>query len=372
MAYLNFPLNPAIGDIHVVGARSWVWTGTAWALQPSPAAFSTLTVSTLIATSTANSTSTNTGAVQIVGGLGVGQDVYIGGSLTVEGTLFGLSDLTGGLPGELVYQIDTGDTGFVSTSTAGYVLISGGSASPQWQNFLNLSSTTPATSTDTGALTVVGGAGVGGDIYAGGNIYSQGALTITTATLKNSLASGTDITITDIGAGVLQIDNTSTLQSVTDRGATTNNIVYLTNTTESTSTLTGAMVITGGIGVGKRVTCESVRITDTIFDSTESRTDNLATVLVDSYSINEYRAAKYLIQIDDGSGPTAKFQMTEILMLASNTGTVKITEYGSIESDGLLGVFTADVMVGNIATLYFTPYQASNKIIYALRTAIQA
>lgn len=372
MAYLNFPSNPSIGDLHTVGSKTWKWTGYAWALQPTTATFSTLTVQTLLATSTENSTSTTTGAIQVSGGIGVAQDVYIAGNLTVEGTVVGVTNFTGGLPGELLYQIDTDNTGFVSTSTPGYVLVSGGSASPQWQNFLTLTDTTTSTSISTGALVVGGGVGIAGDLYTGGNIYSQGSLVVTTSTLKNSLTSGTDITITDIGAGVLQIDNVSNLQSVTDRGATTTNVVYLTNTTESTSTLTGALIITGGLGVGKRINCESVRITDTIFDSTESQTDNLATVVVDSYSIDEYRAAKYLIQIDDGSGPTAKFQMTEILMLASNTGTVKITEYGSIETDGLLGVFTADLMVGNIATLYFTPYQASNKIIYALRTAIQA
>ena len=47
--------------------------------------------------------------------------------------------------------------------------------------------------------------------------------------------------------------NTSTLQSVTGRGAVTSNAVGVTNATASTSTLTGAVVITGGLGVGGNV-----------------------------------------------------------------------------------------------------------------------
>lgn len=487
MAYLNFPSNPSTGTVHTVGSRSWEWTGYAWALQPGTATFSTLTVQTLIAKSNENSTSTTTGAVRVTGGIGISQDAFIAGNLTVEGNIIGViaaavstaTDILGGSAGQILYQITTGDTGFfgpgnygelamstggtapvftatsgltvgaatnadnltggntgsipyqasagitafidiggagtvlqsdgstatfvtpsvlsvgtatniaggqagqlvyqtdasqtgfVSTSTAGYVLVSAESSAPQWQNSLNLSSTASAISTTTGALIVAGGIGVGGDLYLGGNLYMEGAEVITTATFANSLSSGTDITITDIGGGVLRFDNISTLQSVTDRGATTTNVINITNATESTSTLTGAMVITGGIGVGKRITCESIRITDSVFDSTQSTVNDTSLVIVDKYDISQYRAAKYLIQIDDGTGTNAKFHMTEISIIASNTGTVTLTEYGTVTTEGTLGVFTANVVSGE-ATLYFQPDEISNKVIYALRTAISS
>jgi hypothetical protein len=143
----------------------------------------------------------------------------------------------------------------------------------------------------------------------------------------------------------------------------------LTNTSQSTSTLTGALVVTGGIGVGKRVTCESIRITDSVFDSTMNTVNDTSLVIVDEYNISEYRAAKYLIQIDDGTGSTAKFHMTEISIIASNTGTIALTEYGTVTTEGALGTFTANVVSGK-ATLYFQPTAISNKVIYALRTAI--
>ena len=44
--------------------------------------------------------------------------------------------------------------------------------------------------------------------------------------------------------------STDTLQSVTDRGATTNNAVSITNSTEATSPTSGALTVTGGLGVG--------------------------------------------------------------------------------------------------------------------------
>jgi hypothetical protein len=37
MATLNFPTNPAQGDIYTFAGKSWVWTGQAWRLQPQGA-----------------------------------------------------------------------------------------------------------------------------------------------------------------------------------------------------------------------------------------------------------------------------------------------------------------------------------------------
>ena len=57
MATLSFPTSPTLGQIYTFGLKTWVWTGTAWALQtagainnipignsiPSTGAFSNLT-----------------------------------------------------------------------------------------------------------------------------------------------------------------------------------------------------------------------------------------------------------------------------------------------------------------------------------------
>jgi hypothetical protein len=49
---------------------------------------------------------------------------------------------------------------------------------------------------------------------------------------------------------------TDTLETVTDRGASSTNVITITNTTPSTSTSTGALVISGGLGVGDSVWIE--------------------------------------------------------------------------------------------------------------------
>lgn len=72
----------------------------------------------------------------------------------------------------------------------------------------------------------------------------------TSSTWKNAnLTAGTDINITN-GAGSITIADTSTLASVTGRGATTSSAISITNSTASSSTSTGALTITGGVGIG--------------------------------------------------------------------------------------------------------------------------
>ena len=287
---LNFPPSPSIGDKYTVGSKTYSWSGSAWLVSAQ-----SVTANNILVTTSTNATSTNSGAVQIVGGLGVGGDLWIGGTL-----------------------------------------------------------------------------------------YSNSQPVITTATLGASVFGGNDITITSTGttsSSFLRFDNTSTLQTVTNRGFTTTNKVFISNTTESTTTNTGALVVSGGIGVGKRVNCESLRIADSIFDSTLVTVATTATTLIDSFLSTEFRSAKYFIQISSGGGAshtlsTATFQAVELILITDNVGTVYATEYGLVSTGGVsggavLGSFTADLsVIDNIARLYFTPTAATNKTIKVLRTSM--
>lgn len=159
---------------------------------------------------------------------------------------------------------------------------------------------------------------------------------------------------------------------------TVTDTLYVTSSTNSTSTVTGAMVITGGMGVGQDVniggqlSAERVRITDAIMDSSLVMINTTGTITVDSYSLGEYRAAEYLVQIDSGTGTSATFQISKILLIVSNTGTVNATEYGVINTDGSLGTWSAGVTGGTTVNLYFSPYQSTDKVIAVFRTAITA
>jgi len=249
---------------------------------------------------------------------------------------------------------------------------------------LTVTTSTNATSTNSGAVQVVGGIGIGGDLWIGGTIYAGNVPVLTTSSLNASVFGGNDITITSTGttsSTFLRFDNTSTLQTVTNRGFTTTNRVFISNTTESTTTNTGALVVSGGIGVGKRVNCESLRIADSIFDSTLVTVSNTATTLIDSFLSTEFRSAKYFIQISSGGGAghtlsTATFQAVELILITDNVGTVYATEYGLVSTGGVsggavLGLFTADLsVIDNTARLYFTPNAATNKTIKVLRTSM--
>lgn len=237
-----------------------------------------------------------------------------------------------------------------------------------------ITSSTNSTGTDSGALQVVGGAGIGGDVWVGGTIYAGGEAVLTTASFNTSLSEGVDIHLAVLPiSGAVQINNTSTLQTVTGRGSTTTHAINITNVTNSNSTETGALIIAGGIGAGGRITSESLRIADTVFDSTMITTNSVVPKAIDTYSLNVYRTSKYLIQIDEGTTATAKFHALELMLLATNTGTTRAVGYGEITSEGVLGGFSSDVQtVGTdtIVTLYFTAVDSIEKTVKVLRTSM--
>ena len=69
-----------------------------------------------------------------------------------------------------------------------------------------------------------------------------------------TLVSGTDINIdVDATSDAIRVTNTSTLETVTDRGATTTNAISITNTTDASSTSTGALKVSGGVGIAKKL-----------------------------------------------------------------------------------------------------------------------
>jgi hypothetical protein len=92
----------------------------------------------IVVQSAANSVSTNSGALQVAGGAGIGRDLYVGGNITVLGTInasiTGVSttatNIAGGTAGQLVYQSAPGITGFAGPGTSGQLLVSAGAGAP--------------------------------------------------------------------------------------------------------------------------------------------------------------------------------------------------------------------------------------------------
>ena len=115
-------------------------------------------------------------------------------------------------------------------------------------------STTPSTSTSTGALVVTGGVGVGGNIISGGNIVSGGNVTAPYFFGNGSQLSGVITSVTKIINGTSDVTAYSGSNIAVTVGGTANTILF-TNSITSTSNVTGALRVTGlgGIGVGGNV-----------------------------------------------------------------------------------------------------------------------
>jgi hypothetical protein len=244
---------------------------------------------------------------------------------------------------------------------------------------LTITTSTNSTGTNSGALVVGGGAGIGGDLWIGGDLYVSGQQILTTSSFNAVLNEGDDIKITvTTGSGALVISNTSTFQTVTSRGSSTNQVITITNITQSNNTASGALVVSGGIGIGgnawvkDRVNANSLKITDALMSSTLKNlyaVDGNGAALIDSYSLNDYRSLKYFVQVADGTGSGTKFHIEEMIITASNSSTAFITRYGIVTSEGTLGEFTATVNTTNVE-LYFTPDFATNKTIKMLKLGI--
>lgn len=351
---LGFPTNPTVGTTFTLGTQTYVWNGTAWAIQTQAA-------------QNPQSITVGTGTSK----------VYIStGSVTINGYNALTTDTIGNSAVSRLYAgTDTqvnqniGEVTLWNISTFQSVTDRG----PSTTNAIHITSSVGSVDTSTGALVVDGGVAIGQDLYIGGDFYVKGHTVLTTSTFVGQVASGPDILITATDTGVIYFSDISTLQTVTDRGFTTTNQIHVANTTNSTSSSTGAVVIDGGLGVGGRISSESVQIADAIFDSMSVRINNTATVVVDYYPFTQFRSAKYVIQIDSGSGPTAQFEVIEILLLIDNSGTIYATEYAVLSSSGELGEFSAalDIMTNNV-NLYFTPYASTNKVLKILRTGLTA
>lgn len=191
--------------------------------------------------------------ISVGGGLSI--NTSTGPSVTLSNT--GVTSLTAGTDTRV--STSTGAVTVWNASTLQSVTDRGSTTTNRIRIANGFSQVGTGTSIDGGTWTnavfvVDGDAGVGGNLYIQGDFYASGKAVLTTSTLGGSLNQGQDITITtNTATGEITWDNVSTLQSVTGRGNTTTNRVLFLNTSNSTSTTTGAITVAGGVGVAKDV-----------------------------------------------------------------------------------------------------------------------
>lgn len=144
-----------------------------------------------------------------------------------------------------------------------------------------------------------------------------------------------------------------TLATVTGRGATTGTAVSITNATATTSGSTGALIVTGGVAVngnmyvkGTVLDANNAGTVISVRDTVQASVAATTLTSVDTWAVASYRAAKYLVQITQGTN----YQFSEIMVIHNGT-TTTMTEYAVLETNGALGTFTSDVSAGNARLL---------------------
>lgn len=195
-----------------------------------------------------NATTTNSGALQVIGGVGVGNSIYVGGNgtfagdLAVNGGNITSSNATFNVANSGVTTLNLGGAATAVTvgATTGYTAI---------RNLTTITNTAAASSTSTGALRVEGGVGIGGALYVGGNTVLLGDIDVRGGDLTTNQ---TTFNLVDATATTVNFARAATALTV---GATTGytairNLTTLTNTTAASSTNTGALRVEGGVGIG--------------------------------------------------------------------------------------------------------------------------
>ena len=175
-----------------------------------------------------NAVTTNTGALQVVGGVGIGGNIYTTGEITINNPSYtragiaGYSDVLAirnrySANGNKFVRIDPVGSLEIINSGYGATLLALTDAGN-----LILSGNIPSTSATTGTLVVTGGAGISGNIYVGGNTNIAVNLNVTGESVLQGLTA-TVVTATSItvsGNGSIGSSLTVTGFSSLNGGAT--------------------------------------------------------------------------------------------------------------------------------------------------------
>ena len=212
-----------------------------------------------------DASSTQTGALQTIGGVGIGRNLFVGGTATIVSSAFNLTTSTGnaltslgGIGGRYL-TIDVagyiGGSQVLTAANIGGYAFNGGIVN----NAIVVNTNTNADATlTTGSIRTIGGVAITRDLYVGGFEVIQSAI-FNTSTIANNALSVTG----GIGARSLYLTtegwiNGSPIVTAANinsfSGGQINSSLTINDPTQATSTLTGALkVLNGGVGVGGNI-----------------------------------------------------------------------------------------------------------------------
>ena len=224
--------------------------------------------------------------------------------------------------------------------------------------------------------------------FAGNTAYGNVDGVNTTFTLQgNATTASTLISINGIVQfPVLAYSVTDDILEFTEAPATTDVIdARILTTTQTVSGIasgngynqfitdgTGSAIWTGTSATTQRVLVDPVGNMNFVtgnkvtYDQTVVNVPSSGTpVLVDTWAVASYGTAKYIVQARNGAN---KVESMEILLAAEGSNAY-MTTYAVVNSNGVMGTLSANVVSGN-ARLYYTSTSLSNSNVKVMTTLI--
>ena len=356
-------------------------------------AFTTLSATgNTTVTSTTGSTTTNTGALTVTGGVGIGENLNVGGIVTATSGLTsnGTTNLTPAGSNVTVAPTGAGQT-IINSGTRGNIdNMNVGASTRGTGAFTTLTANgattftagTSSSSSGTGTVVVTGGVGVSENLYVGGNTVITGDLTVngTTTTVNSTTVTVDDITL-ELGSVASPTDTTANGGGIILKGTTDKSILWDSANTNWTSSenfnltsgktfkIANTTVLTSTQVFGRTPAGTSAGDIATI-DATQTLTNKS---LSDSttYFIDNADASKKM-QFEVSGVATG---ITRTLTVPNQNGTIAVTsDIGNgtltlnVSGNGLSGSQTFTANQGSSATFTVTSNatnaNTANTIVY--------
>ena len=133
----------------------------------------------------------------------------------------------------------------------------------------------------------------------------------------------------------------------------------ITSTVTSTSTTTGALVVAGGVGIsGNLYVGGTVTVGQPIICDPLAAAVGTSIIVLDSFDMTKYRAAKYFVSVSNGS--TLQYQASEILLIQDGTNA-SIEQTSVFATSDNIVTFSA-IIIGGIVYLRGIGTSANNAI----------
>lgn len=121
------------------------------------------------------------------------------------------------------------------------------------------------------------------------------------------------------------------------------------------------------LGIGTTIPRSTLQIIDVGYESTNHSTSTMDPIVLDSFSVPDYRSCHYIVQATDSN--YSWFHTTQIMLLHDGINAYK-SEYNIVTTQDRLGWFDCQINGGEVQ-LIFTAFYDSDKNIKVIRTSIE-